>query len=280
MAVITISRLPGALGDSIAEALATRLDYRLVRRHELAQLAERLSGPDASFEASPELRERSPSFWERFNEERRRYAAILRRVVTHLAEQDRVVIVGLGAGQLLRGLHNVLRVQVVAPAEVRLEQIMAHGYEDVPGPLTREQARDLMRQRERSGAGYMRYLFNIDWLDSQQWDLVINTASFSIPQAVELIASIVERGDLDPTPDDKRRLADLALASRVETTLQSDATVWVNGLRVWADSGVVRLEGEVITEEDRETVEQVVRSIAGVRAVDNALPLSESPPLR
>jgi hypothetical protein len=111
MAVITISRLPGAL----AAALAERLHYRLVERAQLMQLAEQLVGSDFGWERPPELRERSSSFWERLNAERGRYDGVLRRVTTDPAEQGNVVIVGLGAGQLLRGLRQVLRVQVVAP---------------------------------------------------------------------------------------------------------------------------------------------------------------------
>src|SRR4030081_3868454 len=104
MAVITISRHPGSLGDTVARALAERLDYRLIERRELIQLAERIGGPDIAWDRSPELRERSPSFWERLNEERRRYASVLRRVTTQRAEGGEVVIVGLGAGQMLKGL--------------------------------------------------------------------------------------------------------------------------------------------------------------------------------
>src|SRR5919201_7124638 len=156
MGVITISRVPGSSGDMLARALAERLQYRLVDRAELVGLAETVGGADVAWERSPELRERSPSFWERLNEERRRYASVLRRVTTHLAEQDNVVIAGLGAGQLLKGLGNVLRVQVVAPIEVRIERLMERGFDEVPGPMSREKARDLIRQRDRESNGYMR----------------------------------------------------------------------------------------------------------------------------
>ena len=109
MAVITISRLPGALGDTLAAALAERLQYRLVERAQLMQLCEQLVGSDLGWERSPELRQRSASLWGRLNAEPGRYDGVLRRVTTNLAEQDNVVIVGLGAGQLLRGLRQVLR---------------------------------------------------------------------------------------------------------------------------------------------------------------------------
>src|SRR5690242_21708583 len=88
MAVITISRHPGSLGDTLARALAERLNYRLIERSELIRVAERIGGSDVAWDRAPELRERSPSFWERLNEERRRYASVLRRAITQLARSE------------------------------------------------------------------------------------------------------------------------------------------------------------------------------------------------
>jgi cytidylate kinase len=272
MAVITISRHPGSLGDTVARAAAERLRYRLVERTELVRLAERIGGSDVAWDRAPELRERSPSFWERLNEERRRYASVLRRVTTQLAEDGDVVIVGLGGGQLLKGLSNV------APMDVRMERVMERGFDDVAGPLSRDRARDLIRKADRDSSGYMRYLFNIDWLEPQHWDLVINTGRFSVEETVDMIASIVASGALEPSTLDRQRLGNLALASRVEATVLGDPTVWVNSLKVVAQEGRVRIEGEVITEEDRDAVEQVVRIIDGVRLIDNDLRV-QPPPL-
>lgn len=278
MAVITISRHPGSLGDTIARAVAVRLNYRIVERAELVRLAERIGGPDVAWERAPELRERSPSFWERLNEERRRYSSVLRRVMTHLAEEDNVVIVGLGGGQLLRGLRHVLRMQIIAPMDVRLERVMERGADDTPGPLSRDRARDLIRTQDRDVSGYMRYMFNIDWIEPSHWDMVLNTGRFSVEEAVEIIAAIVESGTLEPSTIDRQKLANLGLASRIEATVLGDASVWVNSLKVQAQDGRVRLEGEVITEDDRDAVEEVVRSIDGVRAIENDLRI-QPPPL-
>jgi osmotically-inducible protein OsmY len=93
-----------------------------------------------------------------------------------------------------------------------------------------------------------------------------------------MIASIVRSGALEPSTLDQQRLANLALASRVEATVLGDPTVWVSSLKVVAQDGRVRIEGEVITEEDRDAVEIVVRAIATVRAVENDLRV-QPPPL-
>jgi len=278
MAVITISRHPGSLGDTVARALAERLHYRLVERAELVHLAEQIGGSDVAWDRSPELRERPPSFWERLNEERRRYASVLRRVTTHLAEEDDVVIVGLGGGQLLKGLGNVLRLQIIAPMDVRLVRVMERGFDDVKGPLSQDKARDLIRANDKDTSGYMRHLFNIEWMDPQNWDLVINTGRFSVEQTLDIVEAVVKGGALEPSTLDRQRLSNLALASRVEATVFGDPTVWVNGLKVVAQENRVRVEGQVITEEDREAVEQVVRTIEGVRLVENDLRV-QPPPL-
>jgi hypothetical protein len=162
--------------------------------------------------------------------------------------------------------------------DVRLDRVMQRGFDEVPGPLNRDQARDVIRKRDRDVSGYMRYMFNIDWLEPQHWDLVINTGRFSVSEAVDIVEAIVSSGALEPTAIDVERLANLALASRVEATVLGDPTVWVNGLKVIAEEGRVRFEGEVITEEDRDAVEQIIRAIEGVRQTENNLRV-QPPPL-
>ncbi len=281
MAVVAITRQAGSQGDALGEHVAARLGYDLVRRTDLLRLAADVGGPDA-WDQSPELRERNPSFWERLNDDRQRHVGVLRSVVVQLAERDRVVIVGLGAGQLLGQLHQVLRLLVVAPPNVRLAQVMATGFEDTPGPLSREQAQELVRRRDRETIGYMRYLFHIDWLEPHYWDLVINTGRFDVAQASELIASIVEGGLVEPRAVDRQRLGNMALACRVESTLLRDPTIWINGLKVRADDGHVTIEGEVMADEDAdpiETAEAVALTVPGVTSVTAELRLQPPPRL-
>lgn len=271
MGVITISGLPGALGEDLAAALAEQLHYRLVDRSELMRSAQQLVTSDLGWECSPELRERPPSFRERFSSERLRYASLLRRMTIDFAQQDDTVIVGLGAGQFLRGLRQVLRVLVVAPEEVRMERIMECGFEQTAGPLTRAQARDLQHRRERESAAYIRDLFHVGWLEPSNWDLVLNTGSFSVVESAQLVSRIVEAEILEPGATDRRRLADVVLASRVESALRNNRNVWVDDLRVEAHEGRVCIEGVVFTEDERNAVKRIACSVDGVQAFESDL---------
>ena len=279
MPVLTISRMQGALGDEIAQSLAERLGFHLVNRHDLARLA---SGPPGShyepaWEHSLQDVERSPSFVHRLTADRRRYARFLRHAVVELTAQDNVIIVGLGAGQFLQGLRQVVCSLVVAPEEVRVARLIeaANTQAAAEHVLSHEEARKLVRRHERDTAGYMRYLFQIDWLDAYHWDLVINTGRFSVDEAVAILASAVEGGLLTPGTDDEQRLADLTLTSRAETALSDLDALWVEGMGVQAHHGRVVLEGTVTGEAEREAAEEMVRAVDGVQGIDNNLRIQD-----
>ena len=107
---------------------------------------------------------------------------------------------------------------------------------------------------------------------------MINTGSFSVEETVALVAAMVHSGALEPSAMDRQRLANMALASRVEATLFCDPTVWITGLRVVAQQGRIRIDGQVVAEHDRNVVEGLVQQIDGVQFIDNDLRI-QPPPL-
>jgi cytidylate kinase len=93
---------------------------------------------------------------------------------------------------------------------------MRQGVSARPGPKTREEAEDILRRSDRDRAGYLRYLFNVDWLNPNIHDLVINTASIGVPSATEAVLMAIKHMQPTATPETLARLADLAQASRAE----------------------------------------------------------------
>jgi osmotically-inducible protein OsmY len=93
-----------------------------------------------------------------------------------------------------------------------------------------------------------------------------------------VLATLAARPELQPTPESRARLDDLALASQVEAVLMHDPNVWVENLRVTARGGALTIVGQVLADEDREVAESVARGIAGVQVVRNEVAV-QPPPL-
>src|SRR5262249_10855683 len=161
-----------------------------------------------------------------------------------------LVIVGLGGVSLLRDLSHVLKVLTVAPMDVRVDRVSRMGTLDRPVPVDRDQAARLVRRSDRQREGYLRYMFNIEWLDAQIHDVIINTGTLSMDTVVDALAHVAQRPELRPSPESTDHLENLALASRVEAALVNNAGIWIHGLRVSADRGKVTITGEVITDDD------------------------------
>ena len=196
MAIVSVSREEGTWGGDVARDLATRLGYRLLDKKALLEEAEAYGGIN---EAAPELLERQPGLLERLDQERRRYNILLRTVVFDVALRDNVVFLGRGAGTLLRDVDHALRTLFIAPIPTRVARIMEKGAGGRPGPMTREQAEEIVRRADRDRANYHRYLFQVDWLDPVHHSLVLNTALVEIPAAVDILVKMIECGAYNPT---------------------------------------------------------------------------------
>jgi cytidylate kinase len=214
MAVVSVSREEGTWGGDVARDLAARLGYRLLDKKALLEEAEAYGGIN---EAAPELLERQPGLLERLDQERRRYNVLLRTVVYDVALRDNVVFLGRGAGMLLREVDHVVRALFICPVPTRVARIMERGAGGRPGPMTREQAEEIVRRADRDRANYHRYLFQVDWLDPVHHSVVMNTAVMEVPSAVDILTRMIESGAYDPTPSSRAKLEQLARQSKDES---------------------------------------------------------------
>jgi cytidylate kinase len=276
MPVVTITRQLGSEGDAIGRVLAEQLGYRYLDKRGIVPLMQ-IYGGDVE-PGAPEIEEKQPSFWERLNEERRRHTIMLRSAVYSYALEDNCVLVGVGASTLLKGLNHVIKVLTVAPMETRVTRVMAYGSLDQAGPVDRETAIEMIRAKDRETAGYLRYLFNIDYLDPRQYDLALNTGRWAVPAAADYLSDLLNLPEISKTVESTEQLENLALASLVEARLVNNAGIWVHGLKVLADRGEITVTGEVITDEDRDIAEEIAADVEGVRGVINELRI-QPPPL-
>jgi cytidylate kinase len=110
------------------------------------------------------------------------YIQAMRDVISQLAVQDNVVIVGRGGSIILRDHPNVLRVGTVARVEDRISMIMER---DQAG---REQAEKTLLDRDQARADYYLRYFGLDNPDDPElYHLVINTSDLSMDYACDLV---------------------------------------------------------------------------------------------
>ena len=268
MAVITFSREAHSGTQDLARHVARRLGYRYVGRDELTQAVAARSGVER-VPQTVESEGRALSMWEQLGEQltgdRETYVAALKAVVTELALADNVVIVGHGAGQFLRDMRSVVRVFVVAPMQDRVARLLAEGVEDA------EHARRLIEQQDRESAAYLRYLFGIDWRDPHEWDLVINTGRASAAATLEMVVHYTQSLIRDQA--EHADLTRMELVSRIEQRLLADQELAVYRLRVHLDAERIVLEGEALTQADRQRAESTARSLAPEAQFDNRVVL-------
>lgn len=196
---ITISRECGSGGSSLAGALAIRLqaempgeapwtvfDRNLVEamlqaRHLSPRLArflpeDRVSELDASI---GELVGLHPNLWsliERTNE-----------MMRELARRGQVILVGRGAHCATASIEQGLHLRLVAPADHRAARM-------APALGTSlEAARSHNNHADAARRAYVRSVFQADIERASYYDLVVNTARFSLEQITDLVIAALRQ---------------------------------------------------------------------------------------
>lgn len=114
------------------------------------------------------------------------YLDLITSVVLEHAAQGQAMIVGRGGQMILRQRPGVLHVQVIAKFETRVYNIMQR-----EGVKWREAAHRV-RLADEQRMGYMRRFYNVDWLDSSLYDMVINTDQIPSDAAAQMIITAAQ----------------------------------------------------------------------------------------
>jgi cytidylate kinase len=271
MAIITIARQMGSLGNETAANVARHLDYTLVDQATLQQAAEDYGMLKSELE---EVHERRPTLVTRYLTMRHRaYLDMIQTIIYQYARADNVVILARGATVLLSDVPSALHVNMFAPSERRIEVVMARE------GITRPIAEQIVRESDQDRAGYMRYLFDQDWMDPLLYDVMINTQVFTREHACELIVQAAHAKELlDAHEQSLVILGNHILVRRAEEALLKAKQVNPRHISASVTTpGVIKLAGIVNSEKEKLAAEAVVRAVPGVSDVDNELYVTIAP---
>ena len=184
MPIITLSRELGSRGDDIAVAVAERLKLRLVGRDLLNQAARQAGVPEVALAEIDELGLLGvkPS-----REALQRYRLTVEEVMRGLADASNILLVGRGSQIVLAGRAGVLHVRIVAPRAERVRCVQERCHVSAEAAAARIDASDSAR------AGYLRRSYGARWDDPLLYDLVLNTAHWSVESAVDLLCRAAQQ---------------------------------------------------------------------------------------
>lgn len=260
MAIITISRQTGSLGDEIAKSAADRLGFQHI---EKSQISDILLKHGFSASDVDKFDEKKPSLLQTLSEQKNIYAHLIRAAVYELAARENVIIVGRGAQLILKNIPGTLHVRVIAPETARVERLVnQRGYDQ-------KNARWFIQQSDRDSSGYIHTYFDAQWDDSDLYDMIINTRTLTMDTGVEMIRRAVDADEFKKSPDVSEKLCDLALTQKVKAVLLEVAEMKVVNLHV--ERGVVHLSGSTISTAEKAECEKIILNIKGVSKVNNQL---------
>jgi cytidylate kinase len=268
LGIVAFTRELGSLGTFLAEELARRRGYRFVRR-EILEEAARVA-PVTEDELT-RLIESPPGLWERLSLPARRHFYHVAARVLEYAQGDDVVILGRWSTMLLRGVRHAVRVRVCAPLPLRVERLA-----DRLG-VSRQDAQALAERYDQGVRARIRQFFDVEWEDSDLYDVVINTERVTVEQGCQLIEQLLDSREFQADEASRQEVRDRALAARVQEALKSDHRLGHVDLHVTARGGTVTLQGVVFGAEERRAVLEVVGAVSGVAQVEDRLTVARMP---
>lgn len=263
MAVIALTQEMATLGRDVATGVGEALGLKLVR-HEIGDdVADRLNVKKSLIRR---MREGQAGWLERRHVDTASFALYAAEQVFDLALEGNVLIRGWGATCLLSQVRHVPCIRVCAPLASRVKWLMERLETDDP-----DLAREEIERSDSAHAARIRANFGVALGDPLLYDLVLNTGRVTIESCVEQVVQLSRRPEFQPTEASVAHLRNLALEARIQTALRASPEGVNIHVTVDVDGGAVVLRGIVFTERERRTAFELVRSVAGVSAVDDRL---------
>jgi cytidylate kinase len=259
MPIIAITREMGSLGKDVARQLGAELKVPVVYHEVIDHLADRMRVRKSHV---IRLLDGSAGLLERLTADKTSLSIFTADEVMGLAAQGRgAVIRGWGATHLLREVPHAVCVRVCAPFETRKRRMMERLGSDDDAQIAEE-----IRTNDEAHSAIMRRNFDLQWTESEHYDLVLNTKRVSVEECVGEVLALVRSPEFTETERSRARLGDLALAAGVRAALRRAPETREAQVAVVSESGRITLSGAGSTDEMLAFVE-VASAVPGVRDV-------------
>ena len=263
MAILTISRQLGSLGNEIARQLEKQLKLKHLDKESLEEQFEEWGVPDENLR---KYDERKPTFWENFSTDKDLYLHFMKKAILDVAAKGDCVILGRGGQLILGDIPGILKIRIIAPMDLRIQRVMDRFNCD------KRHAEKMIRQNDTDRAGFHRFFFNVNWETPDLYDLVVNTAHLPLEAVLALIKGGLQTAAMKESAREIRAQVDgLRLGHEVITNIAYTHKIVVHFFEAIAVDGKVTLRGSTMDKDDIKKCEEIALSVKGVEEVVNEI---------
>ncbi len=184
MAIVTISREIGSLGEAIGQSLGRKLNYEYLDRQGMLKL---FLGEHITSYQMRSLIESPKSFFNSFTHpvtgDQTTFMDYLKEVMPVYAASHPGVWLGFAADEFLKGEADVTSIRIIASNETRLRRLTESTR------LAESEALAMLQSQDKIDYRFSKTLFGIDCGDPLRYDLVINTDHLSLLAASNAIVA-------------------------------------------------------------------------------------------
>ncbi len=206
MSIITISRQSGCEANEVARILCQKLNYQLLNKELMMDLAKELRQEPSQAEETP-TSSKAAAWLERvlnpfYNPNDLLYVAQkeisfasgqpltirqVRELIQAAYARGNIVIVGRGSQVILASKPDVLHVRLIGSPEKRIQMWQKRA------SLSYDEAKKRMERRDRAHVDFVKNYFDADITQQAWYDLIISIDHFTKDAIAELILQALPR---------------------------------------------------------------------------------------
>jgi len=257
MPIITISRGCFSKGRIVANAVAQKLGYQCVARELLLEASKEYNIQEFMLERAIHD---AISILDRLTYGKERYIALFQSAFFRYMRRDDVVYHGLAGHFFLKDVRHALKIRIIADMSDRVEWLIAHE------PMEADKALEILRKDDQERRKWSLALYGIDTTNPNLYDLVINIGKLKVPEVVDLICRAAQADSVQPTPESRRLMEDLAVAADVKAALVHMKP----NIRVRSRNGLVFIDSKtpIKSKELIKEIRLIAGQIPGVKEVE------------
>ncbi len=210
MPIITVSRGSYYHGKSIAEKLAKKLGYTSLSRDRIIEKLDDFHLPEIKL-----IRGLNDAFYvlDRFPHGKKRFTAAIRSALLQHFLAGNVVYHGLVGHYFVNNISHALKVRIIADIDKRVADEMARE------KISEETARYVLKKDDEERRKWSMFLYGIDIMAPETYNLIIRVGHLSDDEAVDIIANAAQLPSFQETEESKAILADSAMHALVSSNL-------------------------------------------------------------